>query len=138
MADGARAVVEEFLRRACDLDLDGAAELLAEDCRYENVPFHRAIGRERIVRDLGMFMRPLDAFGVEMQNLAVDGDVVLTERIDTFRVRGHTIAIPLMGTFVVRDGQVTEWRDYFDWSLAGARAVRSAVTWPARALLGRR
>lgn len=136
MADGAQQVVEEFLRRACELDLDGAAELLGEECRYENVPFHRAHGKVRIQRDLGLFLKPVQGFEVEMRNVATAGEVVLTERVDTFVVRGQRIAIPLMGTFVVRGARIVEWRDYFDWSLVTGRMLKGALTWPVRALLG--
>ena len=44
-----------------------------------------------------------------------NGNVVLTERIDSFFFPGNTIALPVMGTFEVNDdGKITAWRDYFD------------------------
>jgi len=40
--------------------------------------------------------------------------VVLTERIDTFTMGEKQAALPVMGTFEVRDGKISAWRDYFD------------------------
>lgn len=135
---GPGEIVEAFLDHARALDLDAAAELLDDDCRYENVPFHVARGRQRILRDLGLFMRPVEAFEIDVRHIAVQGEAVLTERIDTFVVRGHRIAIPLMGVFVVRAGRIVEWRDYFDWSLTTGRILRGALGWPLRALRANR
>jgi limonene-1,2-epoxide hydrolase len=54
----------------------------------------------------------------EVVNLAVSGDVVLTERIDRVVVDGRAIELALMGTFEVRDGRVAAWRDYFDHAVS--------------------
>jgi limonene-1,2-epoxide hydrolase len=51
---------------------------------------------------------------IETTHLAVRDDVVLTERIDTFTVGGKEAALPVMGTFEIRDGKIAKWRDYFD------------------------
>ena len=43
-----------------------------------------------------------------------DGPKVLTERIDAFVINGRTVSLPVMGTFEIRGGKITAWRDYFD------------------------
>jgi limonene-1,2-epoxide hydrolase len=50
----------------------------------------------------------------DVKHIVADGDVVLTERVDTFEIGGRTITLPVMGTFEVRDGKIAAWRDYFD------------------------
>jgi limonene-1,2-epoxide hydrolase len=55
-----------------------------------------------------------DSMAIDMLHLAVRDDVVLTERIDTFKVGDKVAALPVMGTFEVRDGKISAWRDYFD------------------------
>ena len=40
--------------------------------------------------------------------------MVLTERVDTITVGDRVGALPVMGTFEVRDGKICAWRDYFD------------------------
>lgn len=64
----------------------------------------------------------------EVLNLAVCGDVVLTERIDRVVVDGREIALPIMGTLEVRDGRVAAWREYFDRDQSGFQ--REAVAEP--------
>ena len=49
-----------------------------------------------------------------MTNIASDGPVVMTERVDVFKLPDKSIALPVMGTFEVRDDKIAAWRDYFD------------------------
>ena len=60
-----------------------------------------------------------DAYAFEIVNIASDGRVVLTERLDYIRTPAGTVAgVPVMGTFVVDGGgKITRWTDYFDVSL---------------------
>ena len=43
-----------------------------------------------------------------------EGDVVMNERVDSFTIDGKRADLPVMGVFVLRDGLIAEWRDYFD------------------------
>jgi limonene-1,2-epoxide hydrolase len=47
-------------------------------------------------------------------NIAANGSVVLTERVDVFKLPDKSIALPVMGAFEVTDGKIAAWRDYFD------------------------
>jgi limonene-1,2-epoxide hydrolase len=47
-------------------------------------------------------------------NITADGPVVMTERVDVFKLPDKAIELRVMGTFEVRDGKITAWRDYFD------------------------
>ncbi|MDA0761874.1 MAG: limonene-1,2-epoxide hydrolase, partial [Proteobacteria bacterium] len=48
-------------------------------------------------------------------NIAANGNVVLTERLDKFKMSGgKDVAVPVMGTFEIRDQKIIAWRDYFD------------------------
>lgn len=125
-----KAVVEAFLAAFEALDLDGALAFIADDCVYQNVPFHTARGKERIARDLRLLATGMTEFRVEMIHLAVDGNVVLTERVDTLANRVARAAIPVMGTFVVENGKIREWRDYLDWSQCLGRMAKSVVLKP--------
>ena len=40
--------------------------------------------------------------------------VVLNERSDRFRTGDTWVELPVAGVFVVRDGRIALWRDYFD------------------------
>lgn len=128
----ARAVVETFLQACCELDMDTALTLIDDECVYQNVPFHKARGKKAIVKTLQGMGKAMNQFDVEMVNIAANGDVVLTERIDTLGGRFFNVKLPVMGTFVVKNGKITEWRDYFDWSLSLGKFVGSFVTTPFR------
>lgn len=128
----ARTVVEDFLQACCELDMDAALELIDDNCVYQNVPFHTARGKKNIVKALQGMGKAMDHFGVEMVNIAANGDVVLTERVDTLGGRFFNVELPVMGVFVVKNGKITEWRDYFDWSLSLGKFVGSMVTKPFR------
>jgi limonene-1,2-epoxide hydrolase len=39
---------------------------------------------------------------------------VMTERVDKFKMPGKSFELQVMGTFVVSDGKISAWRDYFD------------------------
>jgi len=59
-------------------------------------------------------------------NIAGNGNVVLTERIDHFHRAAGVIDLPVMGTFEVRDGKIAAWRDYFDLQQFMSQANPSA------------
>ena len=129
-----QSVVESFFSACSNFDYDRAMTFVGEDCVYKNVPFHTARGKERIRRDLSGMERALNLFEVEMINIAVNGNVVLTERIDTLGGRFFKVALPIMGVLVVEDGKITEWRDYFDWSFAMGKVSKSIFTNPFKVL----
>ena len=43
-----------------------------------------------------------------------EGSVVMNERTDRFHVQGRWLELPVAGVFVVQDGKIALWRDYFD------------------------
>jgi limonene-1,2-epoxide hydrolase len=47
-------------------------------------------------------------------NIAATSPVVMTERVDVFNLPGKSFELPVMGTFEIRDGKISAWRDYFD------------------------
>lgn len=131
-AADARTVVENFLHACRDLDMDKGLALIDDNCVYQNVPFHKAQGKEAIVKTLQGMGKAVTQFDVEMVNIAVNGDVVLTERVDTLGGRFFNMKLPVMGVFVVKNGKITEWRDYFDWSLSLGKFVGSVISRPFR------
>jgi limonene-1,2-epoxide hydrolase len=64
-------------------------------------------------------------FDVDMLSIAVEGDRVLTERVDRLlNSKGDpVVTLRVMGIFELADGKIAAWRDYFDPSpLKGANA----------------
>ena len=78
-------------------------------------------GPDAIVENMAaQFAMFPDAYTFEIVNLASEGSVVLTERLDYIQAPDGKSkpAIPVMGAFVVDgDGRITRWTDYFDLNL---------------------
>ena len=113
------AIVREFCELMEKRDPDALRPLLAEDAVYQNVGMPAVIGVDAIVENMGaQFAMFPDAYAFEIVNIAGDGPVVLTERLDYIQTpNGEKPAVPVMGTFVVDDNKITRWTDYFDLNL---------------------
>ncbi len=107
-------IVNEFIARVVRMDLDAACELVADDVEYDNVPMGKVTGPEGIKSVLGQMAGIVtDVEFVTHRQVAV-GNVVMNERTDRFGVGGRWADLPVAGVFVVEDGRITLWRDYFD------------------------
>ena len=117
-------VVEAFLDALQDLDMDAAAEFLAEDAVWHNVPFPPAEGKPTVLKQLtGMNRLPNARFTVEMHNIAANGPVVLTERTDGLWSGPVGGEFWVCGTFEVHDGRITLWRDRFDMATIAGKTI---------------
>lgn len=125
-------VVTDFLEALERFDVEAAIDLLAEDVRYQNVPFPPARGRDAVAAQLRGFSH-LSAFEAVVHNIAASGDVVLTERTDVLGVGPVRAAFWVCGTFEVDDGRIVLWRDRFDF----LDLTRGFVVGAVRALLRR-
>ena len=99
----------------------GAGELAAfftDDAVYHNIPLAPITGREAIANSIDSFIRPgapgIEGIEFRVVNIAANGPIVMTERVDVFRLKGKSFELPVMGTFEVIDGMISAWRDYFD------------------------
>jgi limonene-1,2-epoxide hydrolase len=83
-----------------------------------------ATADQAIGKNIGSFIRPgkaaapgvvpVESIEFRIINIAANGPVVMTERVDVFKLPGKSFELPVMGTFEVRDGKISAWRDYFD------------------------
>jgi limonene-1,2-epoxide hydrolase len=111
------------VRRFCaawsdDISADDLAAFFTENAVYHNVPLDPVTGREAIAENIATFIRP-GAPGIEdiefrVINIAANGPVVMTERVDVFTLPGGTFELPVMGIFEVSGNKINAWRDYFD------------------------
>ena len=120
----ARGVVEAFVAAWNRMDFDAVIDTLSEDVVYHNIPMQPLHGRDAVQSYLEKAWR-FDSVDWQLLNIAADGSVVLTERIDDFVIDGQPVSLPVMGAFEVADGRITAWRDYFD--LASYRTQLQAV-----------
>jgi limonene-1,2-epoxide hydrolase len=113
-------VVRRFCALMEDRDAEALRPLIADDAVYQNVGMPASSGVDAIVENMAaQFSMFPDAYAFEIVNMASEGPVVLTERLDYIQAPdGSKPAVPVMGTFVVgEDGKITRWTDYFDVSL---------------------
>ena len=113
----------ELVRRFCaawsnDAAADTLAAFFTDDAVYHNIPLPPVTGRENIADNLDSYIRPgapgVEGIDFQLVNIAADGPVVLTERWDVFKLSDTSFGIAVMGTFEIRDGKISAWRDYFD------------------------
>ena len=75
-------------------------------------------GREAIANTAASFIRPgapgIESIDFRVRSIAANGPVVMTERVDVFKLPNKSFELPVMGTFEVSDGKIKAWRDYFD------------------------
>jgi limonene-1,2-epoxide hydrolase len=106
--------VNAFLVAAAKRDYDTALPLLTEDVEYQNMPITPVKGRDAVKEQLEALL----AMGTDSEwkvlNEVADGNVVMNERVDRFQLEGRWAELPVMGVFILRDGLIAEWRDYFD------------------------
>jgi limonene-1,2-epoxide hydrolase len=114
----------DVVRKFCALmegrDAEALRPLIADNAVYQNVGMPASKGVDAIVENMAaQFAMFPDAYAFEIVNMASDGPVVLTERLDYIQAPdGSKPAVPVMGTFVVgENGKITRWTDYFDVSL---------------------
>jgi limonene-1,2-epoxide hydrolase len=111
---GPEEVVRAFCAAFAQHDAEALRSYLTEDVVYHNIPMDPAVGQDAAIAFIDGFFNMCDRLEIDTLHLAVRDDVVLTERVDTFTVGDRRAALPVMGTFEVRDGRICAWRDYFD------------------------
>ena len=113
----------EVVRRFCTAWSDnlGAVELAAfftDDAVYHNIPLAPVNGSQAIADNIASVIRPgapgIETIQFRIINIASNGPIVMTERVDVFKLPNRSFDIQVMGTFEVRDGKIGAWRDYFD------------------------
>ena len=111
---GNSQLVKDFIQAWNDKELDRAADMLCEDVFYHNIPMEPINGREAS-RAFFKTMGDAQEIQWDLLNIAENGNVVMTERVDRFVMAdGKKVAVPLMGVFEIEGGQIKVWKDYFD------------------------
>lgn len=100
-------------------DAESLRPFLADNAVYQNCGMPSSTGADDIVKNLaGQFSMFPDSYEYVMKNIASDGNVVLTERLDLIKgPDGKIHGVPVMGAFVLSNGKITRWTDYWDTGL---------------------
>lgn len=114
-ASSAAQIVRTFMKDMERLDYDAAVQHLAPTCEYTNPP---PIGTVRGPAGVRAVLEPF--FSPTLENEfrilreATDGGLVFQERLDRHRLKDRWVELPVTGVYLVVDGKITYWRDYFD------------------------
>jgi limonene-1,2-epoxide hydrolase len=117
-AQDAERVVRDFCAACAKHDAHALRPFFTDDVVYHNMPMDPAVGIDATIAFIEGFFAMCESVEFEMVHLAAHDNVVLTERVDTFTVGKVVAGLPVMGTFEVRDGKISAWRDYFDMARA--------------------
>ncbi|SIR95918.1 limonene-1,2-epoxide hydrolase [Williamsia sterculiae] len=130
--DISRDVVSSFLRSLTHGDIEAALALVGDDIVYTNVSLATLRGKQRTAAALRLLNNRWAGMKVQVDNIAANGTIVLTERIDEIRVGPLFIHSWVCGRFEVRGGQIVVWRDYFDFFATAKACARglAAIVFP--------
>ncbi len=108
-------IVADFIAAVEAKDIPAALALLTDDVSYENMPIGPIVGREAVGATLAGFLDAASEVDWPVHRQVVDGNVVINERLDRFRIGDGWLELPVAGFFeVTDDGRISLWRDYFD------------------------
>ena len=104
-----------FCKAGQDRDLDKQMSFIAENAIYHNMPDEPVSGTGPIRALLAGYTQGTDEAQIIVHYIAeASPGIVLTERLDRFRVKDKWIDCPVMGTCEIKDGKIVQWRDYYD------------------------
>jgi limonene-1,2-epoxide hydrolase len=113
-AEDAERIVRDLCATFAQHEAEAFRPFFTDDIVYHNIPMDPAVGIDATIAFIEGFFAMCQSLEIETVHLAVRDDVVLTERIDTFTMGEKVAPLPVMGTFEIRDGKISAWRDYFD------------------------
>jgi limonene-1,2-epoxide hydrolase len=114
-------IVEEFLHAYFQGDAARLTALVTEDFEFQNAPMPKALIKGpaqmlALMANHGGFPEPIEpgSGGHESLAHAVNGDIVLLERVDFWRIRGVSMRLPVCSVWRITNAKVSLWRDYYD------------------------
>jgi limonene-1,2-epoxide hydrolase len=112
--DDAERVVRDLLTTLEKHDTEALRPFLTDDVIYHNIPMDPSVGIDATIAFIEGFVAASENTEIDILHLAVRDNVVMTERVDTLTFGQVVVPLPVMGTFELRDGKISAWRDYFD------------------------
>lgn len=108
-------IVQSFLDALAQQDIATAAALLAPNLKYTNVSLPTITGGEKVIKLFTLLAKAGMGFEVKTHHSATQGHVVMNQRTDILSYKNFKVSFWVCGTFEVHNGQITVWRDHFDW-----------------------
>jgi limonene-1,2-epoxide hydrolase len=107
-------IVSQFIHALERKEIDTALALAADDIEYHNIPMDKVNGVGAVREFLEGFLAGSEGLEWVIHHQLADGDLVMNERTDKFKMNGRWLELPVVGVFELKDGKIASWRDYFD------------------------
>jgi limonene-1,2-epoxide hydrolase len=113
--EASEKVVRDFLSSWQRRDIEEICGYFASNAVYHNVPVQPIEGTAGIRQIFVAFLEAFDYAELEIITLAAEPGLVIAERVDHFVMKDKKrIRLPVTGVFVVKNGKITRFSDYFD------------------------
>ncbi|MGE3773070.1 MAG: limonene-1,2-epoxide hydrolase family protein [Gammaproteobacteria bacterium] len=109
-------LVTRFCQSLLAADMAASCRYLAPDVYYHNMPWDPVVGHDAVRKVLDPLVHGANCAlrRMQVEHTLADGDIVMNARLETWERQGVRVELPVAGLFVVRDGLVRRWIDYWD------------------------
>ena len=122
----AEQVLAGFLEAVATNDPDAIAAYFTEDAVYTNVQTPPIVGRAAIREMFAKIGARSTAVRWDVVSASYSDDCGWLERVDHFWMGDRQVSIECNGVFQVRDGLISEVRDYLDFGTYKERMAAAA------------
>jgi limonene-1,2-epoxide hydrolase len=95
-------------------DVAAIARTFAEDGMLHSMMGTPIRGHASLRKVLGKHLAHIVKIEFEIRNIAMNGDVLVLERVDHITTPQGLHSLPVVGVIELRDGLIQTWREYFD------------------------
>ncbi len=114
---GDAAANDAFIRRFLEAwqrrETDTILESFDDDGVYHAMPLPPITGKAAL-REWVAHFEGVTPARLDVHHQVASGDVVINERTDHMTLNGRPVTLPICAVFVIEDGRIKEWREYFD------------------------
>lgn len=108
-------LARDFITAWEDKNLNQILNMMAENCKYHNIPMQPLEGHDNIKSFIAPVIEMSQKIVWDIHQIAEDDrGNVFTERTDKFLINDKWIELPVCGIMTFANGLITHWRDYFD------------------------
>ena len=114
MSESAESVIRNYLAALERSDVDELLSYFRDDAVFVDGPRGTHEGIDAIRTEL-QSIAMLSSLSVEVKALVANGGTVMTERVDTFEIKGKPFGLEIAAVIEVDgDNRIKRWRDYYD------------------------
>lgn len=109
-------------------DIAAIAATFAEDGVLHSMMGTPIRGRGSLRKVLGKHLAHIVRIEFEIRNIAMNGDVLILERVDHVTTPEGLHSLPVVGVIELRNGFIQAWREYFDSAQAASALEASKAS----------